>query len=231
MLLQEDEITWQSIIHGLVSSGELDPWDIDISILTKKYVETIKKLQSLNFFISGKILLASAILLRMKSEKLITEWIVAFDNILYPSSAEDQESYGGPKRITLNEKPMLTIKTPQLRKKRVNIGDLISALEKALEVNERRTLRRITRDRVPEDLKIPERKIDISKLIKDLYDKMLDLFKNTEKLKFSALVMSEKKEDKIITFIPLLYLDTQEKVVLTQERPFGEIEIELKKKI
>ena len=36
------------------------------------------------------------------------------------------------------EKPVLTIRTPQARKRRVNLADLIGALHKALEVNQRR---------------------------------------------------------------------------------------------
>ena len=42
MLIQEDEITWQAIILDLVKTGELNPWDVDISILTFKYLDIIK---------------------------------------------------------------------------------------------------------------------------------------------------------------------------------------------
>ena len=38
---------------------------------------------------------------------------------------------------------------------------------------------------------------------------------------------SDSKEDKIYTFIPLLHLDHQRAVDLTQKKHFGEIEIEL----
>jgi len=48
-----------------------------------------------------------------------------------------------------------------------------------------------------------------------------------ETLTFTKLVPSEKKEDKIYTFIPLLHLDNQEKVNLMQKEHFGEIEIEM----
>ena len=70
MLMQRDEITWQTIIYDLIRTEQMDPWDIDISLLTQKYIETVNKLQEMNFFISGKVLLASAILLRIKSYKL-----------------------------------------------------------------------------------------------------------------------------------------------------------------
>jgi len=35
MLMNKDEITWQTIIYDLVKTGEMDPWDIDVSIFLK----------------------------------------------------------------------------------------------------------------------------------------------------------------------------------------------------
>ena len=49
MLTQKDEITWQTIIQDLVKSDEMDPWDVNISQLTKKYISTIKHLEKLDF--------------------------------------------------------------------------------------------------------------------------------------------------------------------------------------
>ena len=52
MLIQKDEITWQSILVDLIKSEQMDPWNIDISLLSKKYLEAIKNMQEANFFIS-----------------------------------------------------------------------------------------------------------------------------------------------------------------------------------
>ena len=51
LLMQKDEISWQTIIHDLVRTGEMDPWDIDVSILSQRYIETIRKLQEHNIFL------------------------------------------------------------------------------------------------------------------------------------------------------------------------------------
>ena len=228
LLMQKDEITWQTILQDLVKSGEMDAWDIDISKLAHRYIDIIKKLQESNLFISGKVLLASAILLRIKSEKLITEGIGGLDNLMFPpADMEDLDQFLGSRRITLDVEPRLTIKTPQSRKKRVTMNDLIDALEKALEVNERRLLRIAERNSIPESLFIPEKPIDITKIIKDLYSKIVLVFSKKDKLYFLELVGSDRKEDKIATFIPLLHLSNQEKIDLEQEVHFGEIEIKL----
>ena len=114
LLMQKDEITWQTIIHDLVRTGEMDPWDIDVSILSQRYIETIRKLQEHNFFLSGKVLLASAILLKLKSDRLVTEYIARLDNQLFPPEEFFEES-GDDKRIVFDRfikkygKPLLYI--------------------------------------------------------------------------------------------------------------------------
>jgi segregation and condensation protein A len=228
ILIDKEDITWQRLIYDLIKSEQLNPWDIDISILSKKYIETLKKLKEANFFISGKVLLASALLLKIKSEKFLNEDFLNFDNLLYPSDLNELELYEDSQNYINPEHPELTIRTPLARKRRVTINDLMNALQKALEVNKRKVMRRLREDEVI--LKIPEKKIDISLLIKNVYDKIIDFFKfKKEILTFSKLIPSEKKEDKILAFIPLLHLDNQEKITLNQERPFGEIFIEVKR--
>ena len=68
LILEQNEVTWQTIIYDLIRSEEMDPWDIDVSVLTARYIETIKKMKEMNFFISGKVLLAAALLVKIKSE-------------------------------------------------------------------------------------------------------------------------------------------------------------------
>ncbi|MBU4502182.1 MAG: segregation/condensation protein A [Nanoarchaeota archaeon] len=220
MLMQKDEITWQSLIYDLIKSEEMDPWDIDVSLLTQKYVETIKDLQEMNFFLSGKIVLASAILLKIKSNKLIAEEIPYLEHLIYPPEEEEYFDEERPEYII----PDLAIKTPQARKRTVSMNDLVSALHKALEVNHRRVMRRVAEKnfKMPE---IPQKKIDISKLIMNVYQRILSFFKKNEPVTFNKLVNSDKKDDKIMTFIPLLHLDHQEKIILEQKEHFGDINI------
>ena len=219
MLMQKNELTWQTIIYDLVKSEQMDPWDIDISLLTKKYLETIQKLKEHNFFISGKIILASAILLKLKSIKLITEHLKEFDNLLFQREENLLEE---EKQVFYEETPSLLIKTPQPRKRKVSLNDLMKALQKALEVNERRVLKKVNEKALVE-IQIPEKKVDITKLILDLYSKIKQLFMKKEVITFTGLVNSNRKEDKIYTFVPLLHLANQGKVDLDQKEHFGEI--------
>ena len=232
MLVQKDEITWQSLLLDLIKSEQMDPWNIDITQLANKYIQTVRNIQEANFFISGKILLACALLLKIKSNKLVNEEIFHFDSQLFKrdETFEELEELFDQAPKPDYDKPRLTIKTPMPRKRKVTLQDLIGALQKALEVEKRRNVRKELLNRI--DVKIPEKKVDISELISNVYSKIIDFFKTNkvEKLTFSKLVNSNKKEDIVYTFIPLLHLDNQEKVSISQEEPFGEINVEIFKK-
>ena len=45
LLLEQEEISWKTIIYDLVKSEEMDPWDINITLLTQKYIQVIKEMK------------------------------------------------------------------------------------------------------------------------------------------------------------------------------------------
>lgn len=226
-----DEITWQSILYELVKTEQMDPWDIDVSILAQKYIDMLRTIKEHDFRVSGKVLLAAAILLKMKSNKLVGEDLSELDRLLIGVEEEMEElGFEETSQIQkLDEIPTLIPRTPQPRKRKVSIFDLVEALERALEVKKRRLLHSIP----PLNLEAPKKKRDITQIIRDVYGKIKSFFLSAlfkDKLTFSKLLPSESKEDKVYTFIPLLHLAQQNKIELVQETPFGEIEVLLKKK-
>ena len=88
-------------------------------------------------------------------------------------------------------------------------------------------MKRIINARVIREAALPQKKIDITQLIGSIYEKIKLWFAKKPNLTFTELVSSDKKEDKIMTFIPLLYLSNQQKIDLNQEKPFAEIHITL----
>ena len=225
-----DEVTWQSIIFDLVKSEQMDPWDIDISTITQKYIHMLKTLKEHDFRVSGKVLLAAAILLKMKSHKLVGEDLNELDRLLIGVEEEMEElGFEDANEIAkLGEIPTLIPRTPQPRKRKVSIYDLVEALERALEVKKRRLLHSIP----PLNLEAPKKKKDITEIIREVYFRIKSFFTTTikETLTFAKLLPSESREDKVHTFIPLLHLAQQNKIELVQEFPFGEIQIMLKRK-
>ncbi|MFH1511539.1 MAG: segregation/condensation protein A [Candidatus Woesearchaeota archaeon] len=234
LVFEEDDITWQSLLHDLVKKEQMNPWDIDVSLLTHKYIGMLRKLSGMDFRVSGKVVLAAAILLKIKSARLVGDDMLDFDRLIYGEDEVSEEEFYGELESQMKDKPReqipsLVPRTPQPRKRKVSIYDLITALEQALEVKRRRVMRYIP----PLDMKIPEKKIDISKVIRHVYARILDFFSSGHTLvTFSELVPSDTRSDKIYTFIPLLYLATHSaeaprRIDLWQKQHFGEIEVML----
>ncbi|MBW2985795.1 segregation/condensation protein A [Candidatus Woesearchaeota archaeon] len=234
MLVEDNEISWKAIIYDLIRKEEMDPWDVNVSTLTKKYIERLKKFKEMDLKVSGKVLLAAAMLLKIKSKRLVGDDLNEFDRLLASTDVDEDEFYDdlaaelkrGEERA-IYEGIELMPRTPQPRKRKVSVYDLVSALEQALEVKKRRVFNSIRESNVS----VPERKFDITDAIKGVYSRILGFFKlNKEKnhIPFSKLVPSDTRKDHVYTFIPLLHLFNENKVHLEQQGHFGEIQVQLK---
>lgn len=233
IVVGKDEVTWQSMLMDLVKREGMNPWDVNITLLTQKYIDMLKKLKELDFRVSGKMVLAAALLLRIKSAKLVGEDMMELDRLMRPQAESDELGEGfyeeleqDRAKIAPGDYPQLMPRTPQPRKRKVSIYDLVGALQKALEVKDRRVLRRP----VFASLRLPEKKIDLTKLLSSVYERITEFFKKAKLVTFSQLIPSDRQEDKILTFISLLYLSNQDqrKIDLIQKEHFGEIEIVLR---
>jgi len=227
-LLLSDKLSWQALIYDLINTEQLDPWDIDLSLLAQKFLDKVRSLEEANFFISSKVLLAAALLLRMKSEILLEYDLKTLDEVLF---GKKEERKYVQERIDLDEEiPSLMIRTPLPRYKKVTLNELIAALGHAIKTENRR-IRKVVVAKQQEyetSLFLPKQRINVNSRIKETYAKLKDIFKDREhKLPLSELAGSTT-EERVATFIPLLHLDNQQKVWLEQDSHFAEIWILLK---
>lgn len=241
MITDQDDVSWQSVLYDLVKTEQMNPWDVDISLITQKYIATVKGMKEANLKLSGKVVLASAILLKIKSKRLLGEDMNAIDHLFHSSDEQDDaELYDqeledfdfNQARASGEIDPYKLIpRTPQPRKRKVSIYDLIGALEKAMEVRRRRIIRHMPDAEL--DLRLPERRFDISKVLKSVYGDIKIFFSKNkdQKMPFTNLVEKDAdKMQKIHSFIPLLYLEHQQKIQMEQEKPFDPIHISMYKK-
>jgi chromatin segregation and condensation protein Rec8/ScpA/Scc1 (kleisin family) len=178
------------------------------------------------------MVLAAAILLRIKSKRLVGKDLEELDRLIASREEEDVDGfyedldYDHSEAILEEEgQPELIPRTPQPRIRKVSVYDLVGALEQALEVKRRRVL-----SSIPETtLEIPRRAVNVSRSIKNIYRSILDIFGRKERVTFSRLLPeSPSKEAKVFTFIPLLHLANTKKIGLEQKEHFGEIDIFLR---
>lgn len=225
-ILFNREVMWQEIIYDLINTEQLDPWDIDIVVLTDKYFERLREFEEADFFISGKVLLAAALLLRIKSEALLNKHLKSIDEILFGKKEEKKFSL---ERIELDEDiPALVPKSPMPRFKKVTLQELLQSLEKAIKTENRRIKKEISKKNVlrEKSFSIPKKKFNIQNKIREIYEILIKHLEAEEKhrVTFTEIVI-EKDEDKTVIFPPLLHLDHQRKVWLEQEEHFDEIHI------
>jgi segregation and condensation protein A len=228
-LLFNRELGWQEIIYDLINTEQLDPWDIDIIILTNKYLEKIKEFEETDFFVSSKVLLAASLLLRIKSEILLNQYVKSIDEILFGKKEQIRIPL---ERIELDEDiPDLISRSPLPRLKKVTLKELMESLNKAIITENRRIKKEIVSKNTLREssFSLPKRKFSIKDKITEIYRNLNDLFKERteKKIPYSEFI-KENREEKVISFLPLLYLEQDKKVWLDQKIPFDEVHIWLR---
>lgn len=228
-LIFSREIGWQDIIYDLINTEQLDPWNVNIIILTDKYLEKINTLEETDFFVSSKVLLAAALLLRIKSELLLNKYIKSIDEILFGKKEEKKYSM---ERIELDEEiPELIPKSPMPRFRKVTLKELIESLNKAIITENRRIKKTIINKNALREssIALPKRKYSIKDKIKEIYEGIYGHLQSGDikKIIFSEFV-KPTKEERIASFSSLLHLENQNKIWLEQIEHFGEIHIWLK---
>ncbi len=233
LLLNQDELGWKKIIYDLVESEQMDPWDINISLLTQKFIRVIKKAQQHDLKISGKIVLAAAILLKIKATHLVENDISNLDRLLNRTDEiPEDELFGEVEERLRNPNlthPQLIPRNPQPRNRKVSVHDLVDALQRAM----------ATKKRILEQQRLtpyphrPHRKIDILDVIRDVYHK-ITYYSNKDKdtkITYTRLLPPKAgKQEKVYTFMPLLHLENEQKIEMEQQKHFDEIVISLVKK-
>jgi len=229
-LLFNREIGWKEIIYDLINTEQLNPWDINITVLTEKYLDKIKKIEEADFFISSKVLLAASLLLRIKSEILLNKYIKSIDEILF--GKKEKKKYVLERIELEGEIPELMLRSPIPRFKKVTLKELIESLNKAITTENRRIKKEIINKNTLREISflIPKRKFNVKDKIKEIYDNLFSHLKEDKKRKKISFTnfVGKNKEDRIIAFLPLLHLENQKKIWLEQENHFDEIHIWLK---
>lgn len=227
-LLLSDKLSWQAIIYDLINTEQLNPWDIDISLLARRFLDKVRSLEEANFFISSKVLFAAALLLRMKSEILLEYDLKTLDEVLF---GKKEERKYAQERIELDEEvPSLVVRTPLPRYKKVTLDELMAALGHAIRTENRRIQKVVVakQQEYEASTSLPKQRINVNDRIKEVYARLRDIFKEREhRLPLSELAGSTT-EERVATFVPLLHLDNQQKVWLEQDGHFAEIWILLK---
>jgi len=110
IVVEKDEVTWQTMIYELVKHEGMNPWDVDVTLLARRYIQMLKKFKELDFRVSGKVVLAAAILLKIKSQKLLQDDIGELDRLMRaPLDAYEKEKDPNKARMYLRDRAILEL--------------------------------------------------------------------------------------------------------------------------
>ena len=209
---------WKEILVDVVKNQNLDPWDIDLSLISQKYLERVKELKKLNLRVSANVVLAASILLRYKSDS----WVLTQQEAIVPIMIPD-EIYSEP--IVPQLESMLRTTT-----RKVSLEELIAAMEDIMSKEKKKAERqnRLLERIVPDSLlEMAANGEDFEKKLKDSLEEIKKNIDEENLVLFSDLLENRTSADIINCLIPVLHLANDGKIAVWQEKAFGEIFIHL----
>ena len=135
------------LLVQLAKSGQIDPWNVDITTVADQYLQAVSELKESDLKITGKTLLYLAILLRMKSDALAgINYLDPPEEFLDDLLAPDFMDNGRAMQTKLNFRSLDEViqrrtSTKQPRIRPVTLNDLIRELKRYEELEKRRSLR------------------------------------------------------------------------------------------
>jgi segregation and condensation protein A len=213
--------TWKDILLELISSNRVDPWNIDLVILSDAFISKVREMEDMDFVIQANVILAASILLKYKSDYLR---FLSYQSELdeFPAAEEEPEPIG--------ELPKLEMSARIPPRRQITMEELIGEMEKIIKYDDMAERVRVPRGSIVDtiDLELSEHDLenDLGKIIDSVK-------KHTDPegwSLFSNVVKEYDVRKTVYTLLCLLYLVQQEKLDLKQDKIYGEIFIHLNEK-
>lgn len=210
--------SWEQILYYIVNVEKIDPWDVDIAKLCDGFINFLNKVRELDFRIPAKVVFVAALLLKLKSEYLIRKEEEKIE--------EKEEEIPTFLEFDIS-KIKLAYPVRRIPKIQITLEELIIALKKALEIEERKKERRsLLKEKLLKNINLEE---DITRRIEIVFKKIEEKSKEKDKVAFNEIVEKWENEEIVKNFVPLLHLEKNEKIYTEQPEFFKEIFISLKK--
>ncbi len=209
-----DQPAWKTILLDLVETEKMNPWDIDVIILSEKYLKKISELEGNNLRVPANAILACAILVKTKAKYLKL------------SSLDEKEE---KVELTPEQKELMLAQIPDLmsermsREGRITLDELVMSIEDIIQrtTPKKNSSRVIPRIEINFDATSIEEKLEsVFELIKQKVDSQgIVLFKD--------LVDSNEVDNIVDVFLPVLFLMNSGKLIAYQNEFFGEIFVQI----
>lgn len=221
-IFMEDLRRWDPVLVGLVRKNQIDPWTVDIESIIKAY---LTELDIRDFRSHGQTILTLATLLKLKSQTVsldvLREEVFSYEDDFWDDFSVDFYEEGGeviPKDFIA---PKIAPRPRRFVKRKVSLMDLVDAFEKVMDTKKRKNYKALT---IKRNIKV-NAEFDMQKIIDNIQDKLDSLWKEKDKVLFSELHMFSLDE-LIWSLISILYLTSEEKAEISQNKWYDDIIIE-----
>ena len=209
------------ILVELAKNGKIDPWNIDIVHVTDTFLNKIEELQQMDLRISGRTLLYSCVLLRMKSTGLFQEEEEILEDFYEEDEIEEDD-------FDINEFNMPLLPVRRSARRPVTLKELIDELKKAeKEVVKRREYlnteskrRYIDVELTTEDVMNMAHDEAILRRTGTLLEHLREMFKHQESVTLDEIFKLDGA-DRIMDYITLLFLAAMKEIILYQQEIYG----------
>ena len=245
MVKNKEEFDWKRFLHNLIKEEELDPWDINLRILSQSYLFSLKNLKEIDFDISGKLLTIAIFLLKTKVDKLVDFELQGLEeqiNSLQEKGEEIieelelEEGECEDSIISVRKEKVMKPRNPMARRRKVSIYDLIKTLENTIEQSNKRRRNILLRKAEEQEYEGPiyEKKTkDLKEIIEEIFAIITQKLEKKKKfITFSNILENSNSRVEILSkFVPMLHLHNHNRIIMSQKEHFGEICVEPYKEV
>lgn len=224
------------LLH-LIKANKMDIYNINIAIITKEYLDFINNNNDLSIDAYSEYLVMASELIHLKSKLLLNNKVDDEDDTLYEINNEEElrmrlleyqsikEKSDDFRRLEAKRSNVYTKIPSNLAEFRVenqklngdvSLADLINAFEEMLK---RQKMKQ------PINTKIAKRELSVEERISSIRN----ILKVKGKVNFIDLFDDFNKPYVIVTFLGILDMSKNKEIIITQDRNFGQINIEGRK--
>ena len=213
-----DQPAWKTILIDLVETEKMNPWDIDVIILSEKYLKKISELEGNNLRVPANAILACAILVKTKAKYLRL------------SSLDEKEA---KVELTPEQKEMMLATIPDLmsermsREGRITLDELVMSIEDIIQ----RTTPKKNSSRIIPRIEINFDATSIEEKLASVFELVKQKADSQGIVLFRDLIESNEVDSIVDVFLPVLFLMNSGKLIAYQNEFFGEIFVQIIKEV
>ena len=229
------------LIFDLVVNQEFNPWDIDLVSFSSLYLARAKQ-EKIDLMVAGRIIYLAWKILRLQSDHLVVSMEAeqqqpadpgfGWDDIPMSTWMASDQEYSYTNLLMKMPEPPITEPLRRDSSRKVTLMELLQAFDEVRKEAEQHQmldeLRREERLRLAEKARSSMRgaahEDHLEEDIVVVWQRIQELGKSS--LGFRELCLSDEAEDRIRTFLSVLFLAYEKRITVHQKRfPYGEIYI------